>query len=179
MNASTQRIAPTLERPDALQTRVSRGVRRLPTSRPRGDSTHVMPPLGEEAWPWHVVAAIAPANASKAADATSVPPLSMELYHEARLRQAAFLGDVIAWAIRAAGAGIRKALADYRRYRRSRATYEALRSLDDRTLHDLGFARDEIRSVAAEMAGETEHSRRLARPTYPARPSLFQLLLGP
>ena len=35
----------------------------------------------------------------------------------------------------------------------------ALRELDDRTLHDLGFDRSEITSVAAEVSGRAEPAR--------------------
>jgi len=186
MNASTRRIAPIPEPAGAKQARVAAQTpaaaraSRPSANRPDIDHTPAMPSLGAEAWPWYVVSPVAPANAAEGADAASaVWPLATELYRAARRRQAAFLGDMIAAAMRAAGDGVRKALAGYRSYRRARATHEALQSLDDRTLRDLGLARDEIRSVAAEMAGEAERSRRLARRTYPVRPSLFGLLFGP
>jgi hypothetical protein len=37
--------------------------------------------------------------------------------------------------------------------------YDALQQLDDHTLRDLGFDRNEIRSVAAEVTGEAEYTR--------------------
>lgn len=47
----------------------------------------------------------------------------------------------------------------YQRRRAMHAIYGALRELDDRTLHDLGFHRSEILSVAAEATGEAEWTR--------------------
>ena len=43
--------------------------------------------------------------------------------------------------------------------RQARATYFALRDLDQRVLRDLGFDVSEITSVAAEIAGETQATR--------------------
>lgn len=60
---------------------------------------------------------------------------------------------------RALAALVGDALASWRRYRRARQVRDALASLDDRMLRDLGFCRDEIASVAAEYAGEAERTR--------------------
>jgi uncharacterized protein YjiS (DUF1127 family) len=136
-----------------------------------------MPPgLGEEARPWHMVPRIPSADRDTSEAASSAWPLSQELYRDAQWHRAALLGALIARAIRVVLAAMLRVHMRYRRFRDERATYEALRELDDRSLRDLGFARDEIRSVAAEMSGEAEHSRRLARPTWPAHPSFFDLL---
>lgn len=53
----------------------------------------------------------------------------------------------------------RQVLVAYRQYRKARAVRDALHSLDDRTLRDLGFHRDEIESVAAEFSGQVERTR--------------------
>ena len=54
-----------------------------------------------------------------------------------------------------------RGLALYRQRRRVMATREALEQLDDRVLHDLGFDRSEIPSVAAEATGRAEFTRAL------------------
>jgi len=61
---------------------------------------------------------------------------------------------LIEWALRM--------LARYGQHRRAMATRAALAQLDDRVLHDLGFDRSEIASVAAEAAGDAEYTRSLA-----------------
>jgi uncharacterized protein YjiS (DUF1127 family) len=50
--------------------------------------------------------------------------------------------------------------AAWRRDRRHRAAMRALEALDDRTLADIGFARAEIGSVAAELFGAAPVTRR-------------------
>jgi len=55
---------------------------------------------------------------------------------------------------------LRGALAKWRAARIARATRAALGQLDDRTLNDLGLHRSELGSVAAELARETDASRR-------------------
>src|SRR5215472_398487 len=62
-------------------------------------------------------------------------------------------------AARAVRAFVRRTYRRYRKYRQQSALYETLNQLDDRTLHDLGFDRSEIRSVAAEWVGEAERTR--------------------
>ena len=49
-------------------------------------------------------------------------------------------------------AAARRAFDSYRAYRDARATMHALQGLDDRTLHDLGYHRSEIESVAIELS---------------------------
>src|SRR6266702_4235076 len=66
---------------------------------------------------------------------------SDEPLEAARARQAVVLGEIIAAAIRAAGAIARRAYARYRQRRRARASYDALHQLGDRMLRDLGFDR--------------------------------------
>jgi uncharacterized protein YjiS (DUF1127 family) len=91
--------------------------------------------------------------------ASSEHPTSYELHHAARANRSLILGDVIVATIRAVGAIARRAHARHRQHRQARATYDALRQLDDRALRDLGFDRSEITSVAAEVTGETECTR--------------------
>ena len=84
-----------------------------------------------------------------------------ELLKEACVIRAAILGETIASAIVRAGAAMRRATARYRRWRRAAETYHSLRMLDDRTLHDLGFDRSEISSVAADFAVTRDLAREL------------------
>jgi uncharacterized protein YjiS (DUF1127 family) len=49
----------------------------------------------------------------------------------------------------------------YCKRREAQTTRAALEALDDRVLLDLGFARSEIESVAAEASGEAERTRAL------------------
>lgn len=78
------------------------------------------------------------------------------------------VGEIIVEVIRAVGAIVgavaSRALARYRQRQRARATYDALRELDDRALRDLGLDRSELRSVAAEVTGEAERTRVRAIP---------------
>ena len=69
------------------------------------------------------------------------------------------LRDGVAAAERAALAWLRAADARRRQRREARHVYEALSHLDDRTLHDLGFSRSEITSVAAEASGQAIRTR--------------------
>jgi uncharacterized protein YjiS (DUF1127 family) len=56
-----------------------------------------------------------------------------------------------------------------RQRQQARATRDALRTLDDHTLRDLGFDRSEIASVGAEIAGRADRTRVRTRQT--AKPS--------
>jgi uncharacterized protein YjiS (DUF1127 family) len=174
MKTSIQRIAPLLGDAAPPLPRATAPVNRL-RALSVTDRQATPPALGMEAWPWHLVPPTRSADAD-AREAVSLAPLSYELHQEAQRRRAAFLGGLIAAGIRAIGGAVRRAHARYRQRRTERATYVALHDLDDRSLRDLGFSRDEIRSVAAEVAGRAEYGRRLARPTWPTHPSLFDLL---
>ena len=81
------------------------------------------------------------------------------LHQVALTRRSLLLGDLIVAAFRAAIALARRAYARHGQRRRARATYDALRQLDDRMLHDLGFDRSEMTSVASEVTGEAERTR--------------------
>ncbi len=176
MKTSTRLSGPAPDQAAADIFSGSARVMRLRTEAPSNDaSLATRAGLGEETWPWHLVPPVRPHSAT-ASEATSSAWPSYELYHDARRRRGRFVGDLIAAATRAIFAAALKFGDWYRQSRRAHATYTALHQLDDRSLRDLGFTRDEIRSVAAEMAWQTDHSRRLARPTFPAHPSLFELL---
>jgi uncharacterized protein YjiS (DUF1127 family) len=84
----------------------------------------------------------------------AAPLTTYELFQAARARRAKVLGDIIAHAFRAIGAIAGRVYAGYRMRRQARATYEALRRLDDRMLRDLGVDRRELRSSTAD-AGRT------------------------
>jgi uncharacterized protein YjiS (DUF1127 family) len=91
--------------------------------------------------------------------AASAQLTSYELHQAARAHPSPMLGEIVIAAMRSAAAIARRAHGRYRKRREAWAVYDALRDLDDRTLRDLGFDRSEIRSVAAEWAGEAEHTR--------------------
>jgi len=86
-------------------------------------------------------------------------PSTYDLYQAARANRAFVLGEVTASAVRFVRTLLRRAYKSYRDHRQQSAVYETLSQLDDRTLRDLGFDRSEIRSVAAEWAGEAEATR--------------------
>ena len=69
------------------------------------------------------------------------------------------VGKAIVAIFRSIGSIARLAYARHRQRRQARATYDALRHLDDRMLRDLGFDRSEITSVAAEVAGTAARTR--------------------
>jgi uncharacterized protein YjiS (DUF1127 family) len=54
---------------------------------------------------------------------------------------------------------------DWQRQRDREAVRRTLDSLSDATLRDLGFSRGELGSVAAELVGEAETTRRRTTPT--------------
>jgi len=86
-------------------------------------------------------------------------PTSYEPHQGARAHRSFTLGEIIVVVLQATGAIARRAHARHRQRRQARAVYDALRGLDDHTLHDLGFDRSEITSVAAEVTGEAEPTR--------------------
>lgn len=59
----------------------------------------------------------------------------------------------------AIGAAIDRQATRWREYRALRRTYNALASLDERTLKDIGFGAHEAGSIAAELAGRAERTR--------------------
>jgi len=131
---------------------------------PGNDAAYEDPTISAEAWARHALAANgfgdgAGAGDGAITDAPSARPTSYELYHAARAHCSFTLGEIIVALMQALAAFARQSLARHRQRRQARSTYDALRQLDDRTLRDLGLERSEIRSVAAEVAGEAERTR--------------------
>ncbi len=90
---------------------------------------------------------------------SSARPTSYELYQAARAQRSHAVGEIVIAMIRAIGAFARRAYARHRQRRKARATYDALRHLDDRMLRDLGFDRSELASIAAEVTGAAARER--------------------
>ncbi|HUH95335.1 MAG TPA: DUF1127 domain-containing protein [Casimicrobiaceae bacterium] len=86
-------------------------------------------------------------------------PTDYELYLAARSHRAFVLGEILAAMVDEIAAATRRWIVRYREHRRAAAAREALRELDDRTLHDIGLDRSEIASVTAEWIGDAERSR--------------------
>ena len=82
-----------------------------------------------------------------------------EVHQSVRARRAAMVGDVIVAAIRGCGSIARSAYVAYQQRRSSRALYEVLSRLDDHVLHDLGFHRGELRSIASNAASDVDEVR--------------------
>ena len=111
--------------------------------------------IDTDAWARHAGASngfadIAATRDFFASEAESRPSLEEDLR---------FIAARLAAAARATLAWLRAFNQRRARRREAREVYEALRGLDDRTLHDLGFTRSEIGSVAAEASGLAEHTR--------------------
>jgi uncharacterized protein YjiS (DUF1127 family) len=112
-----------------------------------------------ERWAQHARAANGLGDIATLDAPASARPTSSASHQAARAYRSFTLGEIIVVAIQAVGAIARRAHARHRQRRQARAIYDALRQLDDRTLHDLGFDRSEITSVAAEVTGDAEHAR--------------------
>jgi len=85
---------------------------------------------------------------------------SYELQKATRAERAFAIAEIITAMARAVGDAAQRAYARYRQWRLATQTYDTLQGLGDRELKDLGFARSELASVAAELAGRAEHTRR-------------------
>ena len=83
---------------------------------------------------------------------TARRPAARELHKVAHAARSKAIAALIAVAVLPIRAVLRRALATYRVYREARETARALRELDDRTLHDMGYDRSEIESVAIETS---------------------------
>lgn len=133
----------------------------LRRGRPGNDATCEDPAISKdelEPWARHALAANGFGDVGTTDAASSERPMSYELYQAARAHRSFSLGEIIVAAIQAAGAIARRVYLRHRQRREARATYDALHQLDDRTLHDLGFDRSEILSLAAEVTGEAEYT---------------------
>jgi uncharacterized protein YjiS (DUF1127 family) len=92
-----------------------------------------------------------------------LPWSSYDVHRAARARRARVVARLVAHAWHVARAFALRGARAWARYREARATYTQLHQLDDRTLRDLGFSREEIGSVVAELGGDAEHTRLLTR----------------
>ena len=85
--------------------------------------------------------------------------LSARLEAAARAHRAGITAELVAAAWDRLAATARRWAAAWQRRRDLRATYLALRGLDDRTLRDLGMSRGEILSVAMDLDRDDETRR--------------------
>jgi uncharacterized protein YjiS (DUF1127 family) len=92
---------------------------------------------------------------------TALTPDLRRLEAAAHANRARLLGEFVAAAWRGTAATARRVLGAWQRRRQGRATYLALRGLDDRALRDLGMDRSEILSVA--MYSERDDGTRRLR----------------
>ncbi|MGE5714749.1 MAG: DUF1127 domain-containing protein [Betaproteobacteria bacterium] len=125
-----------------------------------------------DGWARRAAAANGFGEARADAQVTQVSHDVHRLAIEARGARSASLAAVLATLMATASAAAQRLRASWARARSARATYRALRELDARTLHDLGLDRSEMRSVAAEIAGESDRTRAQALRTLRAL-SLF------
>jgi uncharacterized protein YjiS (DUF1127 family) len=84
---------------------------------------------------------------------------SYKLHQAARANRAAMVADLVVAAIRGCSSIVRSAYAAYRQRRNATALYEMLSRLDDHMLHDLGFDRSEVRSIASNASSEVDDVR--------------------
>lgn len=75
---------------------------------------------------------------------------SHDLYQAARAHRALVIGSMVMSAARTVATHARRAYTRHVQRERARAASEALRTLDDRTLRDLGFHRSELDSTSPE-----------------------------
>jgi uncharacterized protein YjiS (DUF1127 family) len=102
-----------------------------------------------------------PRSAARPGTATGLALNSSCLETAARAYRARRVGQLVLAAWHGVATAARRVLGAWQRQRERRATYVALSDLDDRTLHDLGFGRGEILSVAMDIDrdGETRRLR--------------------
>ena len=129
---------------------------------PRDRATREQPAIDAkeiESWTRHARAANGLGDVATRAAAASAGPTPADMRRAARVDRAFNLAEIIAELVWTVGKTARQAYARYAQRRQASAVSDALGQLDDRTLRDLGFDRSEMRSVAAEFAGEAETTR--------------------
>ena len=97
-------------------------------------------------------------------------PGAHELHRAALAWRSYTLGEILAAMATATADLVREMRARSARRREARTVRAALAELDDRALRDLGLDRSEIGSVAAEVTGAAERTRRLAVLTWSGFP---------
>lgn len=112
-----------------------------------------------DAWVQHGLASNGFGDAAFTDLPLAEPPTSLELYHAARADRSFLLGEIILAVIGATVAAARQAYARWQRRRHTRRFLVTLQKLDDPTPRDLALDRSELASVAAELAGEADHTR--------------------
>ncbi|HQR20933.1 MAG TPA: DUF1127 domain-containing protein [Burkholderiaceae bacterium] len=158
-------VAPPAAAARGSVTGLARVKRTYPTSAVRtGEASNdraFAPATGDaaelEAWSRRAAAA---SGFGDAADATGGDSAG-SYQHQLQARAARHAGLSAAFAVMTGTVidAAHRALASWRRARDAHATYRALSRLDARTLRDVGLDRSELRSVAAELAGEADRSR--------------------
>lgn len=77
---------------------------------------------------------------------------SYDIHRRARAARSFAIARVAAASLRYLRKVLERALVRYRQHRAAVETMRALRALDDRTLHDLGYDRSQIQSIAIELS---------------------------
>jgi uncharacterized protein YjiS (DUF1127 family) len=105
-----------------------------------------------QAWAWHTFGANGFGDAPISTDMAAPGSAATKLHGQAHAARSQAIVDAIAACWQFLARSLRRARERHRAYRVARETRDALRSLDDRTLRDLGYDRSEIESVATEVA---------------------------
>ena len=117
------------------------------------DSCADLQPADEaDAWARHASGANGFGDAMAAPGSPGLAITAVEIHRRARAARSKAVASLIARPLSYLSASLRRALARYLEYRVARETIRALHGLDDRTLHDLGYDRSEIESVALEVS---------------------------
>ena len=77
---------------------------------------------------------------------------SVDLHRRTRSARYDAIARAAAVSLRYMRRVLQRALVRYRQHRVAVETMRALRALDDRTLHDLGYDRSQIQSIAIELS---------------------------